>query len=154
MTAAPTSTSQIILFDGVCVLCSRWYRFVTARDTAHRFRFVAVQWAEGRSLAEKFGIDPDNPETFILIADDKAYVRSDAALRILAALPRWRWTAVFRVIPATLRDGFYNVIARNRYRWFGRLDVCMLPEKSSEFAPALPPSPGVGPSDAGGDQGR
>jgi predicted DCC family thiol-disulfide oxidoreductase YuxK len=132
VTAAPPSTSQIILFDGVCVLCSRWYRFVTARDIAHRFRFVAVQWAEGRSLAEKFGIDPDNPETFILIADDKAYIRSDAALRILAELPGWRWTAVFRVIPAALRDALYNVIARNRYRWFGRLDVCVLPEKSSD----------------------
>ncbi len=119
---------QIILFDGVCVLCSRWYRFVTARDPNRRFRFVAVQSEEGRTLAEKFGIDPDNPETFILVADGKAYVRSDAILRILAELPRWRWTIVSRAIPAALRDALYNVIARNRYRWFGRLDVCVLPE--------------------------
>jgi predicted DCC family thiol-disulfide oxidoreductase YuxK len=127
-------TSDIILFDGFCVLCSRWYRFVTARDTAHRFRFVAIQSAEGRALAERHGIDPDNPDTFILLADAQPYVRSDAALRILAELPGWRWTAVFRVIPAALRDALYNVIARNRYRWFGRLDVCVLPEKSSDLS--------------------
>ena len=119
---------HIILFDGVCVLCSRWYRFVTARDGKGRFRFVAIQSAEGRVLAEKFGIDPDNPETFILVADGKAFVRSDAALRILAELPHWRWTVLLRAIPAALRDALYNVIARNRYRWFGRLDVCVLPE--------------------------
>lgn len=120
--------ASVILFDGVCVLCSRWYRFVTARDPNRRFRFVAVQSAEGRTLAEKFGIDPDNPETFILVADGRAYVRSDAVLRILAELPRWRWTIVLRAIPEALRDALYNVIARNRYRWFGRLDVCVLPE--------------------------
>lgn len=120
-------TPQIILFDGVCVLCSRWYRFVTARDRDRRFRFVAIQSEEGRTFAEKIGIDPDNPETFILIADGKVYVRSDAALRILAELPRWRWTIVLRAIPPALRDALYNVIARNRYRWFGRLDACMLP---------------------------
>jgi predicted DCC family thiol-disulfide oxidoreductase YuxK len=126
--------ASVILFDGVCVLCSRWYRFVTTRDRNHRFRFVAIQSAEGRALADRFGIDPVHPETFILLADAQPYLRSDAALRILAELPRWRWTAVFRVIPATLRDALYNVIARNRYRWFGRLDVCMLPEKSSELS--------------------
>jgi predicted DCC family thiol-disulfide oxidoreductase YuxK len=137
---ADSANPDIILFDGVCVLCSHWYRFVSARDHGHRFRFVAVQSAEGRALAEKFGIDPDNPDTFILVAAGKASVRSDAALRILAELPRWRWTVVLRAIPAALRDALYNVIARNRYRWFGRLDVCVLPgvapepEKSSDLS--------------------
>jgi predicted DCC family thiol-disulfide oxidoreductase YuxK len=121
------SAPQVILFDGVCVLCSRWYRFVTARDTERRFRFVAVQSPEGRALAEKYGVDPDNPETFILVADGKAYVRSDAALRMLAALPRWRWTRVLRAIPTAMRDALYNLVARNRYRWFGRLDACTVP---------------------------
>ena len=118
---------HIILFDGVCVLCSRWYRFVTARDRAQRFRFVAIQSPEGRALAGRFGIDPDNPETFALVAGDSAYFRSDAALRILRELPRWRWSAALRVIPASLRDALYGVVARNRYRWFGRLDACTLP---------------------------
>lgn len=123
----PEGSRDIILFDGVCVLCSRWYRFVTARDQAQRFRFVAIQSPEGRVLAERFGIDADNPETFALVAGDKAYVRSDAALRILRELPRWRWTVVLRAIPTPARDAVYGVIARNRYRWFGRLDACTLP---------------------------
>jgi predicted DCC family thiol-disulfide oxidoreductase YuxK len=135
VTAAGTSTSRIILFDGVCVLCSRWYRFVTARDRRRRFRFVAIQSAEGRVFAEQFGIDPDHPETFILVADGKALVRSDAALRILAELPYWRWTVLLRVIPFRLRDALYDVIARNRYRWFGRLDVCVLPDADRSGPP-------------------
>ena len=123
----PEGSRDIILFDGVCVLCSRWCRFVTARDRAQHFRFVPIQSPEGRALAERFGIDPDNPETFALVAGDHAYVRSDAALRVLRELPRWRWSVVLRAIPAPLRDAVYGVIARNRYRWFGRLDACTLP---------------------------
>jgi predicted DCC family thiol-disulfide oxidoreductase YuxK len=124
----PESSRDIILFDGVCVLCSRWYRFVTARDRAQRFRFVAIQSPEGRALAGRFGIDPDNPDTFALISGDTAYLRSDAALRILRELPRWRWSAVLRAIPAPVRDALYGIVARNRYRWFGRLDACALPD--------------------------
>jgi predicted DCC family thiol-disulfide oxidoreductase YuxK len=119
---------DIILFDGVCVLCSRWCRFVSARDRAQRFRFVAMQSPEGRALAARFGIDPDHPDTFALIRGDDAYLRSDAALRILRELPRWRWSVVLRAIPGPLRDALYGVIARNRYRWFGRLDACALPK--------------------------
>ena len=80
----------IVLIDGVCVLCSRWYRFVTARDRAHRFRFVAIQQPEGRDIAKRYGIDPDNPTTFILLDGGVAHIRSDAALRILGQLPGWR----------------------------------------------------------------
>ena len=123
----PTDAQAIILIDGVCVLCSRWYRFVTARDRAHDFRFVAIQQPEGRSIASEHGIDPDNPTTFILLEGGIAYVRSEAALRIIGKLPGWSWTCVLRIIPAGLRDGLYDVVARNRYRWFGRLDVCILP---------------------------
>ena len=123
----PEGSRDIILFDGVCVLCSRWYRFVTARDRTQRFRFVAIQSPEGRPIAERFGIDPDDPDTFALVSGNKAYLRSDAALRILRELPRWRWSVVLRAIPANLRDALYGVIARNRYRWFGRLDACAWP---------------------------
>ena len=121
------SDSRIILFDGVCVLCSRWLRFVTARDVDHRFRFVAIQSPEGRTIAGRWHIDPDNPDTFALVTNDIAYLRSDAVLRILSALPGWRWTYAFRAVPDTWRDALYGMIARNRYRWFGRLDACMLP---------------------------
>src|SRR5262249_48595806 len=119
---------DIILFDGVCVLCSRGYRFVSTRDSEARFRFVAIQSPEGRAIAERCGIDADNPDTFALVTNDKVHVRSDAVLRILGSLPAWRWTVIFRVIPERLRDKLYDVVARNRYRWFGRLDACMVPD--------------------------
>jgi predicted DCC family thiol-disulfide oxidoreductase YuxK len=118
---------EIILFDGVCVLCSRWFRFVTARDADHRFRFVAIQSPDGRAIADRWHIDPDNPDTFVLVANDSAYLRSDAILRVLSGLPGWRWTGVFRAVPESWRDALYGIIARNRYRWFGRMDACMLP---------------------------
>lgn len=125
------ATQDVILFDGICVLCSRWYRFVTARDKARRFRFVAIQQAEGRAIAEAHNIDPDNPATFILLTPSGAHTRSDAILRIVAALPGWRWVAVLRIVPAPLRDALYGVIARNRYRWFGMRDTCLLPDAVS-----------------------
>jgi predicted DCC family thiol-disulfide oxidoreductase YuxK len=118
---------SIVLIDGVCVLCSRSYGFVRARDRDRRFRFLAIQQPEGRAIASHLGIDPDEPATFILVEGGIAYVRSDAALRILGQLPRWRWTRVLRIIPRGWRDRVYDLIARNRYRWFGRLDVCRLP---------------------------
>jgi predicted DCC family thiol-disulfide oxidoreductase YuxK len=118
---------SIVLIDGVCVLCSRSYRFIRTRDRGRRFRFLAIQQPEGRSIALRYGIDPDQPATFILVEDDVAHVRSDAALRILGQLPHWRWTRVLRIVPRGLRNRVYDLIARNRYRWFGRLDVCMLP---------------------------
>jgi predicted DCC family thiol-disulfide oxidoreductase YuxK len=127
--AAPNLPAQrLILFDGICVLCSRGYRFVTARDPERRYRFVAIQSDEGRALASANNIDPDNPSTFILIGEGRTYVRSDAALRILASLPWWRWAAMLRFIPERWRDAAYDIIARNRYRWFGKRDTCLMPD--------------------------
>jgi predicted DCC family thiol-disulfide oxidoreductase YuxK len=122
---------RIILYDGVCILCSRSYRFVTRRDSAQQFRFVAIQEPEGRAIAERFGIDADNPDTFALIDDGVLHTRSDAALRILSSLPYWGWTAALSIIPSAVRDAVYNIVARNRYRWFGKSDVCMLPPRRS-----------------------
>jgi predicted DCC family thiol-disulfide oxidoreductase YuxK len=129
-----TKSMRIILFDGICVLCSRTYRFVTTRDAHQKFRFVAIQEPEGRALAQQHGIDPDNPDTFALIDDGALFVRSEAVLRIVSALPGWGWTRVLRVVPRSLRDGVYGIVARNRYRWFGKLDVCMLPPRAGPSA--------------------
>jgi predicted DCC family thiol-disulfide oxidoreductase YuxK len=118
---------SIVLIDGVCVLCSRSYRFVRARDRDRRFRFLAIQQPEGRAIASRHGIDPDQPATFILVEGDVAHVRSEAVLRILGRLPRWRWTQVLRIVPRGWLDRVYDHVARNRYHWFGRLDVCVLP---------------------------
>jgi predicted DCC family thiol-disulfide oxidoreductase YuxK len=123
-------TPAIVLIDGVCVLCSRSYRFVTRRDDIHHFRFVTIQSPEGHALTERFGVNPQKPDTFVLITGQRAYFRTDAVLRILCKLPWWRWTAIFRIVPPFIRDAVYNTVARNRYRWFGQLDVCMIPGQS------------------------
>jgi predicted DCC family thiol-disulfide oxidoreductase YuxK len=85
----------LILFDGVCVLCSRGCRFVSKRDRRDDFRFVPIQLAEGRPLAEQLGINPDRPDSFALVATGQAYVKSEAVLRIARELPRWQWMWIF-----------------------------------------------------------
>ena len=121
------SPHGLILFDGVCVLCSLGCRFVSKRDRGGYFRFVPIQLAEGRPLAEQLGINPDRPDSFALVATGEGYVKSDAVLRIARELPRWEWTWIFHFIPRVIRDAIYDLVARNRYRWFGRRDACILP---------------------------
>ena len=119
---------DIILYDGVCIFCSRWIRFVATRDIAKRFRFTPIQSDYGRKLAQHFGIDPDDPDTNAVIHGGKAYFKSDAALTTLALLPGWSWVRVLLAVPAVLRNPIYNLVARNRYRIFGRSDACMVPD--------------------------
>lgn len=118
---------QLIVYDGVCVLCSRSIRFIARHDAAESFRFVPLQSPYGRHLAERVGVSISNPQTFVAILDGAAAFRSDAALGILARLPGFAWTSVLRAVPRPLRDGIYDLIARNRYRLFGRYDQCRLP---------------------------
>jgi predicted DCC family thiol-disulfide oxidoreductase YuxK len=118
----------IVLYDGVCVLCSGMFRFVVARDASARFRFAQVQDPYGGWLAGRLGIAVEAPETVALVQDGRAWFKSDAALLILARLPWWSWTASFRLVPRGLRDWIYDRIAGNRYRLFGRTDACMLPD--------------------------
>ena len=82
---------RVILYDGVCVLCSGWVRFVATRDEARLFRFAAIQTAYGRALAGRLGIDPDAPDTNALVMDGRGYRRSDAAIAVLRRLPGWGW---------------------------------------------------------------
>ena len=121
------SPHGLILFDGVCVLCSRGCGFVSKRDRRGYFRFVPMQLTEGRPLAEQLGINPDRPVSFAFVANGQAYVKSEAVLRIARELPRWQWTWLFHFIPRVIRDAIYDLVARNRYRWFGRRDACILP---------------------------
>lgn len=117
----------LILFDGVCVFCSRWVRFVIDRDRDRRFRFVAIQSEAGRALATRYGIDPDAPQTNAVILDGRIWFKSDAALAVLNTLPSTRRLGVVRAVPTLLRNPIYDLIAQNRYRIFGRTDVCMVP---------------------------
>jgi predicted DCC family thiol-disulfide oxidoreductase YuxK len=118
--------ADVILYDGVCVFCSRWVRFVAARDKEQRFRFTAIQSGYGTRLAQAFGIDPGDPDTNAVVHGGVAYLKSDAALTVLSHLPGWGWVRVLRFVPKPLRDAVYNLVARNRYRIFGKYETCFL----------------------------
>src|SRR5476651_106585 len=119
---------DVILYDGVCVFCSRWIRFVAARDVNARFRFTAIQSGYGTRLAQAFGINPDDPDTNAVIHGGLVHFKSDAALTVLSNLPGWEWVGVLSVMPRPIRDTVYNLVARNRYRIFGRYDECFVPD--------------------------
>ena len=130
MQGAPSQwpDDDVILYDGVCVFCSRWIRFVATRDRAQRFRFTAIQSAYGTKLAQAFGIDADDPDTNAVIHGGSAHFKSDAALTVLSNLPGWRWARALFAVPRPMRDGVYNLVARNRYLIFGKYDVCFVPD--------------------------
>jgi len=119
---------DVILFDGVCVFCSRWIRFVAIRDVDKRFRFTPIQSAYGTRLAQAFGIDPDDPDTNAVIHRGRVHLQSDAALTVLSNLPGWGWTRALLHVPKPLRDVVYRLVARNRYRIFGKYDACFVPD--------------------------
>ena len=119
---------DVILYDGVCIFCSRWVRFVATRDVARRFRFTAIQSAYGARLAQAFGIDPDDPDTNAVVHGGVAHLKSDAALTVLSSLPGWRWTRALFVVPKPVRNAVYSLVARNRYRIFGKYDECFVPD--------------------------
>lgn len=116
----------LVLYDGDCILCSSWFRFVAKRDRARRLLFTPIQSEFGRALAMRLGIDPVNPQSNAVILNGKAYLYSDSALMALSVLPYWQWTPALRVVPRAWRDAVYRPIARNRYRWFGRRTSCDL----------------------------
>lgn len=126
--------APIILFDGVCGLCHRLIRFVLARDRAGRFRFAALQSALAGEILARHGRDSRNLDTLYLVLgpggpDERLLRKSDAALWILRELGGpWRASGVLRVAPEWLRDLSYDLVARSRYRLFGRYDTCPLPD--------------------------
>lgn len=124
---APDEPEGLILFDGVCVFCSRWVRFVIRLDRERRFRFLSIQSEKGRALATRFGIDPDLPETNAVVWRGRIHFKSDAALTVLGALAETAPLEILKAAPRLLRDPLYDLIARNRYAIFGRTETCMVP---------------------------
>ena len=119
---------DIVVFDGVCNLCAHSVRFILRHEAAPHFQFAPLQSPAGTRLLNTFGFSPDDAKTFVLIADGRPYVRSDAAIRIAKRLKgAWKLVGLVRVIPRTIRNWMYDVVARNRYRWFGRTEACMVP---------------------------
>lgn len=127
-----STEGPIVVFDGVCVLCNGWVRFLLRHDRRRRFRFAAMQSETGRALLSAHGLDPDDPASFLLVNSDAASTDTQAIAGVLAALGLpWSIAAfALRLTPSRLRDAAYRHLARNRYRWFGRRDACVLPPPS------------------------
>jgi len=125
---AAASGHPVLLFDGVCNLCNATVRFLVERDPEARLRFAALQSPVGQSLLARFGLERDDFDTMVLVDGDRCATRSDAALGVVPYLSgAWPLLRVLRVVPRPLRDAVYGFVVRNRYRWFGRRDDCMVP---------------------------
>ncbi len=121
-------THPIVLFDGVCNLCSGSVQFILRRDPAGAFRFASLQSDLGQRLLTERGLDPKALDSVVVVDGDRFYRESDAALRIARDLKgAWKALTVFRLIPRPVRDWAYRLIARNRYSWFGKAETCWLP---------------------------
>jgi predicted DCC family thiol-disulfide oxidoreductase YuxK len=128
----------ILLFDGHCNLCNAWVQFIVKRDSAGTIRFASLQSGAGRRLLEEHKIDENYIESLVFFEEERFSVSSTAALRTLSYLDDWQKHLIFlTVIPRSLRDLVYRFIARNRYKWFGRREQCMIPttELSKRFLP-------------------
>lgn len=122
----------VIVFDGVCVLCNGWVRFLLKRDRG-TFRFAAMQTPAGRTLLRDHDLDPDDPASFLLIDEVGAWTDTDAIARVLRRLGA-PWSVFARLVgwvPRRARDAGYRLLARKRYRWFGRYAQCQLPPPSA-----------------------
>ncbi|WP_281885047.1 thiol-disulfide oxidoreductase DCC family protein [Paenibacillus sp. YYML68] len=118
----------IVCYDGVCGFCQRVVQFLLPRDRHGAFYYTALQSPTGQALLKEHGLDPSSLSTFVLIDAGRAYVRSTAGLRVLLRLGGW-WRLLYAaiIVPVPIRDAVYSLIARNRYRFFGKTDACMLP---------------------------
>lgn len=120
--------APLILFDGICRLCSTSVQWLIKCDRRAIFYFTPIQSEIGRTRYQKMGLDPENIQTFILIKDGTIYLKSDAALEILKVLGGlWRITMLLYIIPRPIRDWIYDLIAKNRLHFMGRHQSCMIP---------------------------
>ncbi len=133
--AVAASERPVILYDGVCGLCHRLNRFVLERDRHDRIRFASLQGDFGRAVLARHGRDAARLETVCVLvplrpSDERLLAKSDAILFILRELGRgWRVAGALGILPRRLRDAVYDGVARHRYRLFGKLDACPLPEE-------------------------
>ena len=123
MTAHP-----VVLFDGVCTVCDSSVQFILDHDSEGTIHFAPLQSSAGRRLAAEHGIDASDLDTLVLIDNDRAWVRTDAVLRIASRLDApWSWAAALRAVPRPVRDLAYRLLAMNRTHWFGSRTACRIP---------------------------
>jgi predicted DCC family thiol-disulfide oxidoreductase YuxK len=118
---------HIILYDGYCELCSRSIRFVIKRDVQKRITYLPLQSEEGKALLKHHHITHVSDNTFVYIENEKAYIKSTAALRVCKHLKGVKWLSVFLIVPKFIRDFVYSIVAKYRYKWFGKREECFLP---------------------------
>lgn len=122
------SQQPIILFDGVCNFCNSAVNFVLKRNRKANILFAPMQSEAGQKLLQQYHLPVDDMSSFIFIDEGRPYKQSTAALKVCRYL-RGLWPLCFGfiIVPEFIRDGLYNLVARNRYRWFGKKDSCMIP---------------------------
>ncbi len=128
----------ILLFDGHCNLCNAWVNFIVKRDSSSTIRFASLQSRAGNRMLEEHKIDSNYIDSLVLFEEDKVSVSSTAALRILSYLDGWERHLIYlTILPRTFRDLVYRFVAKNRYKWFGRREQCMVPtvKLSKRFLP-------------------
>lgn len=129
------SPHAIVLFDGICNLCNRSVQFMIDHDPQGHLRFASLQSEAGQALLAQHHLPTQNFKSLILIEAGQTFTRSTAALKIAKYLHGYRWLGLFLWIPAFLRNGVYDLIANNRYQWFGQSESCRIPtpELKSRF---------------------
>ncbi|MGB2692705.1 MAG: thiol-disulfide oxidoreductase DCC family protein [Thermodesulfobacteriota bacterium] len=129
----PEVDHSVIIFDGVCNLCNGAVNFIIDRDPSARFQFAPIQSSSGNKILKALNLFSDNLDSIILIEDGKHYIKSTAALRICKKLGAlWPLLYIFILIPRPIRDYFYDIVAKNRYGWFGKREKCMMPNTEIE----------------------
>jgi predicted DCC family thiol-disulfide oxidoreductase YuxK len=129
-------SQDIVLFDGVCNLCNAAILFIIKRDKNNRFKFAPLESDTGKELLSMHQIDSSKIDSIVLISGDSAFAKAGAALRISKHLTGlWPLLYSLVIIPRCISDGVYDFIARNRYKWFGKKESCMIPtpELKSKF---------------------
>jgi len=122
------TSEPIILFDGVCNFCNHWVNFAIKRDKKKKLRFTPLQGETAKRLLPRYHINPTSLSSVVFIDNEKAYTQSSAALQICKHLDGgWKLLYGLIIVPKFIRDFFYNIIARNRYKWFGKKETCMMP---------------------------
>ncbi len=120
--------NDIVLFDGVCSFCNSSVNFIIERDPNAHYKFASLQSEFGRALMLKHGLDPDKLDSIVLVSGERHWVKSDAALQIASRMSGlWPVLSIFRVVPSFIRNMVYDLVARNRYRIFGKKETCELP---------------------------
>lgn len=123
-------TGPVVLFDGVCNLCNGTVQFLIRKDRQKKLRFASLQGEFGQRILHDAGLQKTDYASFLFLDNGNIYTHSTGALRVLSHLGGgWKILSCLRVVPRFIRDGVYHFIARNRYRWFGKRESCMVPDE-------------------------